>query len=115
MSPRCMTAAPSPRSRRSNSPDSARRARAANWPRAAGARGGGRGAVSPASVAGGLESKGHPIAATGLAQVHELVLQLRGTAGKRTVEKARFGMAVNGGGFIGVEEAVSCITILERV
>lgn len=69
----------------------------------------------PVNVSGGLESKGHPIAATGLAQIHELVLQLRGTAGKRTVEKARFGMAVNGGGFIGVEEAVSCITILERV
>ena len=66
----------------------------------------------PVNVSGGLESKGHPIAATGLAQIHELVLQLRGAAGDRTVEKARFGMAVNGGGFIGVEEAVSCITIL---
>lgn len=68
----------------------------------------------PVNVSGGLESKGHPIAATGLAQIHELVLQLRGTAGDRNVTNARYGLAANGGGFFGVEEAVSCIHILGR-
>lgn len=69
----------------------------------------------PINVSGGLESKGHPIGATGLAMIHELVTQLRGEAGSRQVENARFGIAENGGGFYGVEEAAACITILGRV
>ncbi len=68
----------------------------------------------PINVSGGLESKGHPVAATGLAQIHELVTQLRGEAGKRGVEGARFGLSCNGGGFIGVEEAITCVTLLGR-
>jgi acetyl-CoA acyltransferase len=68
----------------------------------------------PVNVSGGLESKGHPIAATGLAQVHELVEQLRGETGARQVQGARLGIAANSGGFLGVEEAVSCVTILGR-
>jgi acetyl-CoA acyltransferase len=59
-----------------------------------------------------LESKGHPIGATGLGQIYELVTQLRGEAGKRQVAGARHGMAQNGGGIHGVEEAVSCLTIV---
>jgi len=68
----------------------------------------------PVNPSGGLGCKGHPIGATGLAQIHELVLQLRGEAGARQVEGARMGIAENGGGFMGVEEAAACITILSR-
>jgi len=68
----------------------------------------------PVNPSGGLESKGHPIGATGLGQIHELVLQLRGEAGQRQVENARFAIAENGGGFHGYEEAAACITILGR-
>ncbi|NMM38239.1 MAG: thiolase family protein [Glaciimonas sp.] len=68
----------------------------------------------PINVSGGLLSRGHPIGATGLAQVHEMVMQLRGEAGSRQVENARFAIAENGGGFSGVEEASTCITILGR-
>ncbi len=66
----------------------------------------------PVNTSGGLESKGHPIAATGLGQIHELVRQLRGEAGPRQVDGARFAIAENGGGFHGVEEAAACVTIL---
>ncbi|MNQ18786.1 Beta-ketoadipyl-CoA thiolase [compost metagenome] len=72
---------------------------------------GGRRPVNPS---GGLESKGHPIGATGLMQIHELVLQLRGEAGGRQVADARLALAENGGGFLGHEEAAATITILER-
>jgi acetyl-CoA acetyltransferase len=68
----------------------------------------------PINTSGGLECRGHPIGASGLAQIHELVLQLRGEAGDRQVEGARIGLAENGGGNIGVEEAAMCIHILER-
>ena len=66
----------------------------------------------PVNVSGGLVSKGHPLGATGLAQIHELVLQLRGRAGARQVEGARLALAENSGGFYGVEDALSCVTLL---
>ncbi|MBJ7403338.1 MAG: thiolase family protein, partial [Bradyrhizobium sp.] len=68
----------------------------------------------PINVSGGLESRGHPIGATGLAQIYELVTQLRGEAGARQVEGAHHAIAENGGGFHHYEEATACITILER-
>jgi acetyl-CoA acyltransferase len=68
----------------------------------------------PINPSGGLESKGHPIGATGLGQIYELVSQLRGEAGRRQIERARFGIAENGGGFHGYEEAAACVTILSR-
>jgi acetyl-CoA acyltransferase len=68
----------------------------------------------PINPSGGLESKGHPIGATGLAQIYELVLQLRHEAAGRQVERVRFAIAENGGGFYGFEEAAACITILGR-
>jgi len=68
----------------------------------------------PVNVSGGLQSRGHPVAATGLAQIHELVLQLRGEAGARQVKDARIGVASNGGGFIGVEDAICCVTVLGK-
>lgn len=68
----------------------------------------------PVNPSGGLESKGHPIGATGLGQIFELVTQLRGEAGARQVHGARIALAENGGGQIGVEEAVACLTLLGR-
>jgi acetyl-CoA acyltransferase len=68
----------------------------------------------PINPSGGLESKGHPIGATGLGQIHELVTQLRGEAGKRQVEGARLAIAENGGGFYRCEEALAVVTILGR-
>jgi acetyl-CoA acyltransferase len=67
----------------------------------------------PVNPSGGLESRGHPIGATGLAQVHELVTQLRGEAGPRQVDGARLAVAENGGGLIGLEEAAVAMTVLE--
>jgi len=67
----------------------------------------------PLNTSGGLESNGHPVAASGLSQIHEIVTQLRGEAGNRQVVGARIGLAENGGGNIGKEEAAMCIHILE--
>jgi acetyl-CoA acyltransferase len=66
----------------------------------------------PVNPSGGLESKGHPIGATGLGQIFELVQQLRGEAGARQVDGARLAIAENGGGLWGVEEAACVVTIL---
>jgi acetyl-CoA acetyltransferase len=71
------------------------------------------GGAIPFNPSGGLESRGHPLGATGLAQVFELVQQLRGSCGARQVEGARLALAENGGGLRGVEEAAVAITILE--
>ncbi|MDI1239708.1 MAG: thiolase family protein [Polaromonas sp.] len=68
----------------------------------------------PVNISGGLVSKGHPIAATGVIQLHELVTQLRGEAGPRQVQGARLAAAENGGGFYDGEEAVAAVTILEK-
>ncbi|MBU5333248.1 acetyl-CoA acetyltransferase [Anaerocolumna aminovalerica] len=53
----------------------------------------------PVNTSGGLKAKGHPLGATGVSQVVELVRQLRGEAGERQVEGAKTGLAVNFGGF----------------
>lgn len=68
----------------------------------------------PINVSGGLISKGHPVGATGLSMVHELATQLRGEAGRRQVQGADIGLAQNGGGAIGFDDAISAITILRR-
>ncbi|MBI5552436.1 MAG: thiolase family protein [Desulfobacterales bacterium] len=68
----------------------------------------------PINPSGGLESKGHPVGATGAAQIVELVWQLRGEAHGRQVENARIALAENGGGNIGIEEAAMVITILQK-
>ncbi len=52
----------------------------------------------PVNPSGGLKARGHPIGATGVAQIVELVLQLRGDAEKRQVDGAEVGMAVSVGG-----------------
>lgn len=68
----------------------------------------------PVNTSGGLVSKGHPVGATGLSMVAELVTQLRGEAGDRQVPDARVALAENGGGVIGLEEAACSVLILER-
>lgn len=68
----------------------------------------------PVNPSGGLESKGHPLGATGIAQLYELVTQLRGEAGARQVPNARHAIQENGGGMQGVEEAAVAIHILSR-
>jgi len=65
----------------------------------------------PINPSGGLESRGHPLGATGLAQVYEIVTQLRGHAGPRQVEGARLGITENGGGLYGIEEAAAVVGI----
>ncbi len=56
------------------------------------------GGSMPVNTSGGLKSKGHPIGATGIAQIYELVLQLRNKAGVRQVPGARFALSHNMGG-----------------
>jgi acetyl-CoA acetyltransferase len=68
----------------------------------------------PVNTSGGLLSRGHPLGATGCAQVVELYQQLRGDAGGRQVEGARVGMAVNAGGWLGGTYATAVATILRR-
>lgn len=68
----------------------------------------------PINPSGGLQSKGHPIGATGLGQVYELVTQLRGEAGKRQVDDARIAIQENGGGIYGVEEATAVVNIFSK-
>jgi acetyl-CoA C-acetyltransferase len=64
----------------------------------------------PVNPSGGLKSKGHPVGATGIAQVREAVLQLRGQAGKRQVRDAHWGLTQNMGG----TGASSVVHIFER-
>jgi len=53
----------------------------------------------PINTSGGLKARGHPVGATGVAQAHEIVLQLRGEAEKRQVKDAKTGFTCNFGGF----------------
>ncbi len=65
----------------------------------------------PINTSGGLKSKGHPVGATGIAQIIELYEQLQGKAGKRQVKNAHIGLAQNMGG-----SGASCvINILEAI
>jgi acetyl-CoA acyltransferase len=68
----------------------------------------------PVNTSGGLVSKGHPVGATGVIQLIELVTQLRNEAGERQVAGARFAAAENGGGFYDGEEAVAAVTVLAK-
>ncbi|MCP4038576.1 MAG: thiolase family protein [bacterium] len=67
----------------------------------------------PVNTSGGLLRKGHPVGATGLAQVVELTEQLQGRAGKRQVEGARLALAQNGGGKKGNDAAAMVVTVLQ--
>jgi acetyl-CoA acetyltransferase len=72
------------------------------------------GGILPVNPSGGLESRGHPVSATGLAQVFELVTQLRGQAGDRQVPDAQIAIAENGGGLYRYEEAIAAVTLFGR-
>jgi acetyl-CoA C-acetyltransferase len=52
----------------------------------------------PINTSGGLKSKGHPVGATGVGQICDVVIQLRGDAGERQVARHRIGLAQNLGG-----------------
>ncbi len=67
----------------------------------------------PVNTSGGLLRKGHPVGATGLAQIVELTMQLQGRAGKRQVDGARIALAQNGGGKKGNDAAAMVVTILQ--
>ena len=69
----------------------------------------------PINPSGGLLAKGHPVGATGAAQVVEIVRQLRGEAGPRQVEGAKVGMThATGGGISGFDHGACSIHILQR-
>jgi acetyl-CoA acyltransferase len=68
----------------------------------------------PVNPSGGLLAKGHPIGATGCAQLVELADQLRGRCGARQVDGASVALAENGGGFLGTDPAAVVITVLSR-
>src|SRR5438876_1446797 len=63
----------------------------------------------PVNTSGGLLSRGHPIGATGLGQIVEVVWQLQGKAGKRQVENCKVGLTQNGGGHIGFDLAAMAV------
>jgi acetyl-CoA acetyltransferase len=69
---------------------------------------------TPVNPSGGLKSRGHPVGATGVAQICELVWQLRGEAGARQVENPSIGLAQNSGGALVGEGGVSTVTILSN-
>jgi acetyl-CoA acetyltransferase len=71
------------------------------------------GGRQPVNTSGGLLRKGHPVGATGVAQIVELTEQLQGRSGARQVAGARLGLAHNGGGHIGTDVAAICVSILQ--
>jgi len=66
----------------------------------------------PINTSGGLIAKGHPVGATGVAQIYEVFLQLRGEAGDRQVRGAKVGLTENGGGMVRNEAAATSVHIL---
>ena len=68
----------------------------------------------PVNPSGGLISRGHPIGATGAAQLVELSNQLRNRSGKRQRKNAKIGLAENAGGWIRNDVAAACVTILGK-
>jgi acetyl-CoA acetyltransferase len=68
----------------------------------------------PVNTSGGLLARGHPIGATGLAQIVEAVTQLRGAAGRRQVPGARVALTQNAGGWHGDDNVASVVHIFGR-
>jgi len=69
------------------------------------------GGQRPVNTSGGLLARGHPIGATGLGQIVEVVWQLQGKGGKRQVEGCKVGLTQNGGGHIGFDAAAMAVHI----
>jgi benzoylsuccinyl-CoA thiolase BbsB subunit len=73
---------------------------------------GGKHVINPS---GGLMARGHPVAATGVAQIVEIARQLQGRCGAHQVEGARVGLAhATGGGISGFEHGACAVTIMKR-
>ena len=73
------------------------------------------GGCVPVNPSGGLLSRGHPLGATGMAQVAEIAWQLRGEAEGRQVEGARLGMVETmGGGVSGIDGNACVVAVLGR-
>ncbi|HSR22208.1 MAG TPA: thiolase family protein [Candidatus Eisenbacteria bacterium] len=72
----------------------------------------GLGGARPVNTSGGLLARGHPIGATGLAQIYEAVCQVRGRAGERQVEGARVALTQNAGGWGDDDNLVSAVHVL---
>lgn len=71
--------------------------------------------IIPVNPSGGLAAKGHPVGATGLAQIAEVVWQLRGEAGQRQViNNPKVGLTENAGGWTSNDNAACVVTILKR-
>jgi len=73
----------------------------------------------PVNTSGGLAARGHPIGATGLAQLAEIVWQMRGEAGSRQVmgksgDGPKVGLTQNSGGFIDNRSAAYTVTVLAK-
>ena len=68
----------------------------------------------PVNASGGLTARGHPVGATGLAQIAELVWQLRGEAGARQVSHPKVGLAEDSGGWLEEDNAACTVTILKK-
>lgn len=85
------------------------RGEAAKWLRDGVSSLGGR---VPVNTSGGLESRGHPIGATGVAMIVEMVLQLRGEAGARQAGQPRVALVQNSGGWVAGAPAASAVHLL---
>jgi acetyl-CoA acetyltransferase len=67
----------------------------------------------PVNTGGGLLSRGHPVGATGVAQLAEIAWQLQGRAGARQVDEARVGLThTTGGGIAGYDHAACAVHVL---
>lgn len=76
---------------------------------------GSQGGARPMNLSGGLISKGHPLGATGLGMIDEVVTQLRGEAGDRQAQNApTLGLVQNAGGLVSFDEALCGVSLLER-
>jgi acetyl-CoA acetyltransferase len=67
---------------------------------------------TPINTSGGLTARGHPVGATGLAQVAELTWQITGRAGQRQIESASIGLSQNSGGWLSGDSAACAVHIL---
>ena len=67
----------------------------------------------PVNTSSGLLSRGHPLGATGCAQVVELAIQLRGRANGRQIDSPRTALALNGGGWLAGTYATAVTTVLQ--
>ena len=68
----------------------------------------------PCNPSGGLTTKGHPVGATGLGQIHEIVTQLRGQGKERQAGSPKVGMTHNGGGILGIDAGAMALHVLKK-